>query len=562
MKQNVLKKSNVTPINKNSSKDLKIEKMKQFLLEIPGINRVKFKNSQISSVSTKWGVQWSEFAITRDFIQNFYDKNRDNVNAIKIGVKNDLVSVVAPNEFDLRELYFLGSQKAGDNSTVGEYGEGFKAAVVSLIKLGHDYVVSTSGNLACVISIGDQIDNDLDLRPLVYNFFEINTLKGCGLFIKTYNEELKSCFKIGLDQYWYEENKLVGEKLHQHNEFSFYKSKDQHGHIFYGNIKRAEIKDIPLVISINKRYAAIQKKIGTDRDRNSFSEKLTSALYKIVFKNGFHYTASSTDPVINYILQETKKLWSRGNGHPLLQAIADNLGYLCHYEEDKEHLKKLFGDNYYAQSSYKYCRNRSISWWEVQPDIALKDRQYKREGKIELPSYFACFGVASSADNIETERVRIKEEAENKNTQKLTGKEINGLKLCLECVKEIAPEFRSLFSDLIDGSFSTEAGRVYNVSFMSVTSEKLLGELKSSGKTFGDKIIYLNKKLFKSNFGEVFSTLLHECCHLFGRDGDRGFTDALTIVMSRIINNHKIIEEYCHRWDLYQGKSSDAISIH
>ena len=529
-----------------------IDRMRQFLLDLPNINKCEFIDSQTSSVSTKWGVSWSEFAIVRDYLQNFYDNHRNNINDININIENDLISVTAPKEFDLRELYFLGSQKTNSTNSVGQYGEGFKAATVSLIKLGHDYVTSTSGDMACVISIGEQIEGNLDIRPLVYNYFKINRQTGCGLFIKSFNEELKSAFKDGLDQYWYDKNPTVGELLHKHGEFSFYKSSNDKGHIFYGSIKRAEIKDIPIVINIDKKYNQIEKKVAADRDRNSFDDRLTASLYKIIFKNGFHPTTPASHPVIDYIIENSRKLWETGKGHPLIQAMADNFGYLCHYEEDRAHLENIFGDKYYAQSSYKYLRTKQTSWWEIQPDIFLKEREFKKQGKIELPAYFSFFGVISAAEELEIENMRIKEEAQNKNTEPLTGKEISGLKICLECVKEIAPEFRGLFTNVLEGSYSTEAGRVYNVSFMSVSSEKLLGELKTSGKTFGDKIVYLNKKLFSSNFGEVFSTLLHEFCHIFGRDGSRDFTDALTIVMCRIINNHKIIDDYSKQWEYYK----------
>ena len=50
--------------------------MEAHLLEIPSISNVRFLDSQISSVSTKWGVAWNEFAICRDYIQNFYDQSQ------------------------------------------------------------------------------------------------------------------------------------------------------------------------------------------------------------------------------------------------------------------------------------------------------------------------------------------------------------------------------------------------------------------------------------------------------------------------------------------------------
>ena len=92
--------------------------------------------------------------------------------------------------------------------------------------------------------------------------------------------------------------------------------------------------------------------------------------------------------------------------------MADNFGYLCNYEEDKTHLKKMFGDKYYSESSYKYLRTRQSSWWEIQPDIYLKEREYKKEGKIELPPYFSFFGVKCAAEEIEIEN-------DNKETKKL-----------------------------------------------------------------------------------------------------------------------------------------------
>ena len=72
--------------------------------------------------------------ISRDILQNFRDNNLDNIDGIEINVKKDLISVYAPKEFDLRELYFVGSNKKNDPSTIGEFGEGFKCAVVSMLK--------------------------------------------------------------------------------------------------------------------------------------------------------------------------------------------------------------------------------------------------------------------------------------------------------------------------------------------------------------------------------------------------------------------------------------------
>ena len=39
----------------------------------------------------------------------------------------------------------------------------------------------------------------------------------------------------------------------------------RHGYVFYNGIKRADIKKIPIVINVGKKYAAIEKKINADQ---------------------------------------------------------------------------------------------------------------------------------------------------------------------------------------------------------------------------------------------------------------------------------------------------------
>tara|TARA_B110000858_G_C17801527_1_gene475582 strand:- start:1238 stop:2896 length:1659 start_codon:yes stop_codon:yes gene_type:complete len=544
--------NSVTNLHIPSTEGTKITIMKQLLIDLPDITKVDFVRSITSSVTTKWGVQWDEELIARDIIQNFRDANLDNINEVEIKINKDLVCVKAVNEFDLRELFFVGSNKKDDPNTIGQYGEGFKAAIVSMIKMGIDCPISISGDMACIISVGDQVDSDLDLRPLVYNFFKINKLKGSYFYINTYNDKLKNAFKFGLKNFWYAENPLVGEELHNYNDISFYKSNTKDGYIFYSGIKRTEIKGIPLIININKKYAAIEKKISSDRDRNSFDDRLTQSLYKIIFSSGFYYATGFTNNAINYIFKVTKKLWSKGSGHPLLKAIADNMYNLNRDDDDKNNIKILFDDKYYCESSWKYA-GHSARWWESQPEIALMDRDFKTKNKIQLPSYFSRFGVKSSMYIITERREEIEKEAKSKATKKLTKNESEALSFCLNCVKEMAPDFRLLFSDISDGSFETSDGRMYNITYNTVNSKVLLGELRDSNSTYGDKIIYLNKTLFSSSFGVIFSTLLHEMCHVFGRDGDRQFTDALTRVMEKIINNSNIITKFSHEWESFKS---------
>ena len=78
-------------------------------------------------MTTSWGVAWNADYIARDVLQNFRDANKTEIDQIKIETKNDRIVVSAKSTFDLRKLLFLGSNKKGDDETIGEFGGGFKA---------------------------------------------------------------------------------------------------------------------------------------------------------------------------------------------------------------------------------------------------------------------------------------------------------------------------------------------------------------------------------------------------------------------------------------------------
>ena len=109
-----------------------ILKSKRALLDIDSVKSAKFIQSHISSVTTSWGVNWTEDYIARDILQNFRDANKENINGIEVTTKKDFVSVKGKGFFNLKRLFYVGSEKGeGD---IGQYGEGFKAAMVSMIK--------------------------------------------------------------------------------------------------------------------------------------------------------------------------------------------------------------------------------------------------------------------------------------------------------------------------------------------------------------------------------------------------------------------------------------------
>ena len=94
----------------------------------------------------------------------------------------------------------MGSNKSGDDETIGEYGEGFKAACVSMIKLGINDPVSISGDNAIIISVGKAVVENM--RPLIYHYFKINKQNATIFSVNTYDEKLKKAFKFGMSHFW------------------------------------------------------------------------------------------------------------------------------------------------------------------------------------------------------------------------------------------------------------------------------------------------------------------------------------------------------------------------
>ena len=93
--------------------------------------------------------------------------------------------------------------------------------------------------------------------------------------------------------------------------------------------------------------------------------------------------------------------------------------------------------------------------------------------------------------------------------------------------------------------------RNLELDFKTIESKDLLGELKDS-RDYDGKTIYLNKDLFKSNFGKFFAIMTHEMGHVFGKDGEREFSDVLTHIIAQAVDKNSVISKYSKNWSRYK----------
>jgi hypothetical protein len=70
-------------------------------------------------------------------------------------------------------------------------------------------------------------------------------------------------------------------------------------------------------------------------------------------------------------------------------------------------------------------------------------------------------------------------------------------------------------------------------------SDKIIGQNKS--QNYKEKQIFLNARFFTYQFSDAVAILLHEWTHIYGYDGSRMFSDALTEIIALILKNKTVL---------------------
>jgi hypothetical protein len=208
----------------------------------------------------------------------------------------------------------------------------------------------------------------------------------------------------------------------------------------------------------------------------------------------------------------------------------------------------MFGKKYYSESNYYHSRSISWSDWydkKTQTYIIRRDRQFEKQGRCKLPSYFVRFGVLSSLEVFVKNKEALEKRLKTKKTGALNLKQKKALNFAMECITKVAPGFSSLYKNL------KEEDGIFELNVKTCESKDILGELKST-RDCSDKTIYLNKDLFSSNFPKFFSILTHEMSHVFGADGEREFSDVLTHLLEQAVARNAVLSKYSKQWSRYK----------
>ncbi len=489
----------------------------QRLIEL-GFSDAMLRTTETSNVTTAWGVKWSEDMIARDLLQNFFDSNKNNVEAIKTSSHGTLARIEAPVQFDLRRLYYLGSEKTSDD--VGQYGEGFKASAVSYLRIpGRTIYAASGGHALAIHPDSTPIPGTESLYPLVYEFFSIKPIEGCVLVLDQCSNSLAKILGHAIENFFYPKNPCLGEQLWDDSKMAIYRSNHSDGAIFYRSLKRGVVKGIPLVFVLRKPYSEVEKRIGTDRDRKEFSNEIRDFFLRHINAK----TLSSNPYLQSIVLNECRGDWERGEGNSLLEIMSRGSCYSLHAG-----ISETISSNFFAS-----CKLPHSAEGRLQHQTILAS--WRKAGRIQLPSYFSEFGVQTVETHIKELSQQAMEEAMQKGKRKPIASEREAIDLLRSCLAKLAPAVAEVFSS---GTVDYTIGK----------TKVLLGQLKSA-RSYRSREVFFSDEIFSSSFATALSIFLHEHSHIFGYDGQRGFSDALTELIEQVIANRKAFDSLEHQWN-------------
>ena len=489
---------------------------------------LKYLETLTSAVTTAWGVDWDEDYIARDIMQNFFDANRGSLREVKVKVDGSDVTISAPSPFNLERLYYLGSEKGEDD--VGQYGEGAKAAIINLLRDHNVEPIAVSGDRCVHAHLSDELVGDTGLRPVKYDYYRLpEAYAGTLLLLPGCSATLVSSLQNGMTHFLYNDNPLIGAELWSSPDGGFivYESRGTNGYAFYRNLKRGEISGIPLILVITGRHAKMEQLTRRDRDRNAFGEDLMKTFYKLFVKTGINGSRDCA----RLILESSRPCWVKG--HPLLGTLAASswrhrrTGY--RYSLNKQSLwskaetAEVFGERYFARSE-TFSQSRRLEYRRL-------ERGWAGNGRIRLKSCFRHFGVLNAEDYCFE---RWEEDAKGRQRTP-TPAEAECIEILVRVLKDLTPE-----GMLVLGR-SQFTYAVY-------TSEYFHGELEKH-RTYGSFEVFLEEAVFVSDFAHAYAVFVHEHAHVFGYDGSRGFTDALTDLLETTVRNRHLLDGYEKAWD-------------
>lgn len=251
-------------------------------------------------IAMDYRVNWNVHHIIRDFVQNFYDSIGCERFADEFQyeweIKKDRMLHIKMrtfgHSFSYEWLTYIGgSTKTGKDGYAGKYGEGFKIALLSLVKLGGDAVMSSGKWELHPCEYTERIDHQ-EIKMFGYRMRErkddgFTTLELYGIHAS--DENIRIVKEILLE-FFYPQNMLLADKIEMTDSYALYARSEMkvpcaeyvniQGVLYYKYIARGRLP-FPAVIHLKEK----NHDFDSDRSRNILTEAtVVDAVYKIAEK--------------------------------------------------------------------------------------------------------------------------------------------------------------------------------------------------------------------------------------------------------------------------------------
>lgn len=470
--------------------------------------------TQDAGIKIRYGtkLQWSNFKIARDLLQNYYDGHGHTLEGVNIEVNKTAdgkykIKISGESSWDYSHLDQMGSSTKHDPLDAGGYGEGTRAVAVSLLsKADITNVKYASGDWA--MTYGRSSD-DLKSAYMTQTLSKNNEkVKGSTVEFETENADIAHKLLEAKD-YFYHPHNPDFKNLDFENEFFGFKLKDDgaKGNIYL--IQRYEtdgesnngLRGATIVFKTQPNHPTLVEKsggeqfeLGTGVDRAQIPSYDVNRILS-------RYIKTMTDEELTQTISSMEKSWGESGTEK------DRLNDMYVPFVKEAHRRGLGID--FKDSHYVYLDKPSISSYDMAKNLGYKiaDKSMKDVGMQSFNAKDES-KLPHQPTEEQSKEIRLLEE---------------GVRILQECT-DLSTK------DLLNSDEVNKPTYMFSEGDHGAGAEAIIEGGEYQGHWMRDS------HLLMQNYVGNLATFLHEISHKSGGDESEVFSMQLTKLQSHITN--------------------------
>ena len=470
--------------------------------------------TQDAGIKIRYGtkLQWSNFKIARDLLQNYYDGHGHTLEGVNIEVNKTAdgkykIKISGESSWDYSHLDQMGSSTKHDPLDAGGYGEGTRAVAVSLLsKADITNVKYASGDWAMTYErSSDDLKSAYMTQTLSKNSEKV---KGSTVEFETENADIAHKLLEAKDYFNHPHNPDF-KNLDFENEFFGFKLKDDgaKGNIYL--IQRYEtdgesnngLRGATIVFKTQPNHPTLVEKsggeqfeLGTGVDRAQIPSYDVNRILS-------RYIKTMTDEELTQTISSMEKFWGESGTEK------DRLNDMYVPFVKEAHRRGLGID--FKDSHYVYLDKPSISSYDMAKNLGYKiaDKSMKDVG---MQSFYAKdeSKLPHQPTEEQSKEIRLLEE---------------GVRILQECT-DLSTK------DLLNSDEVNKPTYMFSEGDHGTGAEAIIEAGEYQGHWMRDSHLLLQ------NYVGNLATFLHEISHKSGGDESKVFSRQLTKLQSHITN--------------------------